>query len=67
MSGKLPIDRVREAQEDPRIQDEHRERFTSHEATVRDDAGPVSGARPAVSTDEGGSPDGPPTGDDHGA
>jgi hypothetical protein len=46
MSGKLPIDRAREAQDDPPIYDEHRERFREHEAALRDADDPVSGARP---------------------
>ncbi len=35
MSGKLPIDRVREAQDAPAIYDEHRERFAQKQATLQ--------------------------------
>jgi hypothetical protein len=34
MSGKLPIDRVREAQDAPAIYDEHRERFAEKQARL---------------------------------
>jgi hypothetical protein len=46
MSGKLPIDRVREAQDAPKIYDEHRERFAQRQAELRDADDPVAGARP---------------------
>jgi hypothetical protein len=48
MAGKLPIDRVREAQDAPKIYDEHRERFSQHQAELRDADDPVAGARPIV-------------------
>jgi hypothetical protein len=48
MAGKLPIDRVREAQDAPRIYDEHRERFAEHQAELRDADDPVAGARPIL-------------------
>lgn len=35
MSGKLPIDRVREAQDAPAIYDEHRERFAEKQAKLQ--------------------------------
>jgi hypothetical protein len=50
MSGKLPIDRVPGPQDQPRIQDEHRERFTRQQAAIRDSDGPVAGARPPTDT-----------------
>jgi hypothetical protein len=34
MSGKLPIDRAREAQDAPAIYDEHRERFAQKQAKL---------------------------------
>ena len=34
MSGKLPIDRVREAQDARQIYDEHRERLSEHRARL---------------------------------
>ncbi|CAN5601451.1 hypothetical protein BH23CHL8_BH23CHL8_13900 [soil metagenome] len=52
MPGKLPIDRVREAQDAPKVYDEHRERFASHQAELRDADDPVSGARPDTVTDD---------------
>ncbi len=36
MSGKLPIDRVREAQDAPAIYDEHRERFAQKQAELQE-------------------------------
>ncbi|MEX2182862.1 MAG: hypothetical protein WEC14_00280 [Chloroflexota bacterium] len=52
MPGKLPIDRVREAKDAPKVYDEHRERFSQRQAELRDaDADdPVAGARPAATT-----------------
>lgn len=46
MSGKLPIDRVNEAEDAPKIYDEHRERFAEQQARLRDADDPVAGARP---------------------
>ncbi|HUP62572.1 MAG TPA: hypothetical protein VNA69_19370 [Thermoanaerobaculia bacterium] len=34
MSGKLPIDRVREARDAPSVYDDHRERFTRKRAKL---------------------------------
>lgn len=61
MPGKLPIDRVREAQDAPKIYDEHRERFAERQAALRDaDADDrVAGARPDAT-----SPDAPDTPDE---
>ncbi|CAN5564538.1 hypothetical protein BH20CHL7_BH20CHL7_00770 [soil metagenome] len=50
MPGKLPIDRVREAQDAPKIYDEHRERFSQRQAELRDADDPVAGARPAATS-----------------
>jgi len=36
VSGKLPIDRVREAQDAPAIYDEHRERFAQKQAELQE-------------------------------
>lgn len=36
MSGKLPIDRVREAQDAPATCDEHRERFAQERAALQE-------------------------------
>ncbi|MGE3270717.1 MAG: hypothetical protein AB7P40_18330 [Chloroflexota bacterium] len=36
MSGKLPIDRVRSAEQAPRILDEHRQRYAEDQAKLRD-------------------------------
>jgi hypothetical protein len=46
MSGKLPIDRVREAREAPKIYREHSQRLAEQEAELRDADDPVAGARP---------------------
>jgi len=46
MSGKLPIDRVREARKAPKIFVEHSERLAQQEAELRDADAPVAGARP---------------------
>jgi hypothetical protein len=54
MPGKLPIDRVREAQDAPKVYDEHRERFASHQAGLRESEDPISGARPDAADDEDG-------------
>ncbi len=57
MSGKLPIDRVRETRQSPKVFLEHSERLAQQEAELRDADDPVSGARPpaADATDD---PDG---------
>ncbi len=49
MSGKLPIDRVREARKAPKIYVEHSERLAQQEAELRDADDPVAGARPQAS------------------
>jgi len=49
MSGKLPIDRVRETRKAPKIFLEHSERLARQEATLRDAEDPVAGARPPAS------------------
>jgi hypothetical protein len=49
MSGKLPIDRVREARKAPRIFVEHSERLAQQEAELRDANDPITGARPRAS------------------
>ena len=36
MSGRPPIDRVREAEDAPRIYEEHKQRFTERQARLRD-------------------------------
>lgn len=55
MSGKLPIDRVREAEDAPRIHDEHRQRFSEKQAKLRDLASTPANAgeapREAASTE----------------
>ncbi len=55
MSGKLPIDRVRETRKAPKIFEEHAERLATQEAELRDADDPVAGARPAVSDADDGS------------
>ncbi len=45
MSGKLPIDRVREAQDAPAIYDEHGERFARERAALQA-TDQVPGAQP---------------------
>ena len=57
LSGKLPIDRVRETRKAPRIFLEHSERLAEQEAELRDADDPVSGARPPVA-DAADDPDG---------
>ena len=52
MPGKLPIDRVRESQDAPKIYDEHRERFAQRQAELRDADDPVAGARPDATSPE---------------
>jgi hypothetical protein len=59
MAGKLPIDRVREAQDAPKIYDEHRERFAQRQAELRDADDPVAGARPTTAADDSDTPDRP--------
>jgi len=49
MSGKLPIDRVREARKAPKIYLEDSERLAKQEAELRDADDPVAGARPKAS------------------
>lgn len=46
MSGKLPIDRVRETRNAPKIFEEHNERLARQQAELRDADDPVAGARP---------------------
>ena len=36
MSGKLPIDRVREAEDAPRVYEDHKQRFAEERAKLRD-------------------------------
>lgn len=48
MPKPLPIDRVRESRDAPKIYDEHRERFAEREAALRDADDPVAGARPTA-------------------
>ena len=59
MSGRLPIDRVRETRKAPKVFLEHSERLAQQEAERRGADDPVSGARPpaAGATDD---PDGEP-------
>lgn len=59
MSGKLPIDRVREARKAPKIFVEHSERLAQQEAELRDADDPVAGARPPASDDTDNSPEEP--------
>lgn len=49
MPGKLPIDRVRETRQAPKIYLEHSERLAKQEAELRDAQDPVAGARPPAS------------------
>ncbi len=49
MSGKLPIDRVRETRKAPKLYLEHSERLAKKEAKLRDADDPVAGARPPAS------------------
>lgn len=46
MSGKLPIDRVREAQDAPAVYEEHRERFTRKQAALEQTDQLAEGERP---------------------
>jgi hypothetical protein len=36
MSGKLPIDRVREAEDAPRVYEDHKQRFAEDQARLRE-------------------------------
>lgn len=65
MAGKLPIDRVREARDAPKIYDEHRERFAEHEAAIRDERAAGPGPRPELESDVPGALTGWATGEDH--
>jgi hypothetical protein len=49
MPGKLPIDRVRETRQAPKIYLEHSERLAQQEAKLRDADDPIAGARPPAS------------------
>ena len=51
MSGKLPIDRVREAMDAPRIYDEHREKLTRKDAALSRAVDPAEGERQPPSPD----------------
>ena len=48
MSGQLPIDRVREAQDAPRIYEDHRQRYSEKQAKLRD----IGTIPPDADTDE---------------
>jgi hypothetical protein len=50
MSGKLPIDRAREAQDAPAIYDEHRERFAQKQAKLANTNDIAEGERPPEDT-----------------
>ena len=50
MSGKLPIDRVREAQDAPAVYDEHRERFARKQAKLEQTNELAEGERVPAST-----------------
>ena len=52
MPGKLPIDRVRAAEDAPRIYEDHKQRFTEKQAKLRTGAG-VAGVAPAEDADTG--------------
>jgi hypothetical protein len=54
MSGKLPIDRVRESRDAPRIREAERQRYTESQAALRDagEDDPVAGARPPATEEE---------------
>ena len=58
MTGKLPIDRVRETRKAPKIYLEHSERLAKQEAELRDADDHVAGARPQPSdpTDDSSDP-----------
>jgi len=51
MSGKLPIDRVREAMDAPRIYEEHREKLTRKNAALARAVDPAEGEREPLSPD----------------
>lgn len=51
MTGKLPIDRLREATDAPRIHDEHREKFTQKQATLEQTNDLAEGEREPVAPD----------------
>ncbi len=55
MSGKLPIDRVRETRKAPKLYLEHSERLAKETAELRDADDPVAGARPPASDANDGS------------
>ena len=65
MSGKLPIDRVREAQDAPALYDEHRERFAQKQAKLEQTNELAEGERvpesPGPADDEGEAERGPST------
>ena len=46
MSGKLPIDRVRAAEDAPRIYEEHKQRFTEKQAKLGTSNGSASDSSP---------------------
>jgi hypothetical protein len=52
MSGKLPIDRVREAQDAPAVYEEHRERFAQKQARLEHTNERAEGERPPETQDE---------------
>jgi hypothetical protein len=54
MSGKLPIDRVREAQDAPAVYDEHRERFAQKQAKLEQTNDLAEAERPPETPDEDG-------------
>lgn len=59
MSGKLPIDRVREAEDAPKVYADHRQRFAEQQARLRDQsgqeaAGPADAAPPPAADPEEG-------------
>ena len=65
MSGKLPIDRVREAQDAPAVYDEHRERFAQKQAKLEQTNERAEGERLPEASDPGadGEPESHPTPD----
>jgi len=64
MPGKLPIDRVRAAEDAPRIYEDHKQRFTEKQAKLRASEAPPESDTPPTHADASADASATPVADD---